>query len=854
MSSRRDFVRQSILGSTALALAAKLSAETPEAKLSPAFTLAAPVELNLAPAKWIWLPAGRTLPNSVIFFRKNINLKAKPVSAKGWILGETRYRLWCNGAQLQFGPAPYDPRWPEADPLDLSTQLQAGANTLGAEVLYYGHGDGTAPIGKPGFIFKLEIEYADSSTEMLVSDETWSCKIARAWPAGQYKRWYLRSFQEQFDARLYPLAWCTNAYRTDASWLKVALTGGSPDKPALATWAPDYMYDTSSDEPKASIRARSIPMMRHEVLQPARLAEQFVLNWKIPVREYFDFNLAVDQSVNIRTIKPLAWKKGQTLELDLKTGEAQLLTFEFAEQGVGFPYLKIEAPAGLSIELLVHEAHEVGGPKPILNTHFHSWTRFLCKKGLNSFETFDFESLKWLQLHLHGAAGKVRIIDLGYRRRIYPFPATAMIKVSDERIQKLMDASVNTMLNSCQETIVDGMARERQQYSGDCGHQILPLFQVFNDKQLPARYLTTYSQGLTKEGYFLDTWPAFDRLARLMERQLNMSPWGPVLDHSVGFVFDCWNYYLHTGELDAVKEPFPRLITLFNYFQKQVAADELLPVENLGVPYVWIDHNAYQKQRHKHCVFNLYLVAMLKNAFSPLAKAFGEKTIAEQAEAFGQKILRATQAKYWSESEGLFVCNQPWRAEEGGPRLDDRSLATAILYDLCPDGKTAPSIAALDKYPANLGLAYPANTIWRYWAMAKSGKILPLLNEWREKWWNEISSIQLNNTLAEDWNMKPDSNAQWSHCPIGPLAVFCSHIAGIQPLSPGYAETLIQPQLGDLPSLKFSGHTPKGPIELDLQQKNGHISGKIKVPSGVKATLSANGQKRLLSEGWNELG
>ena len=44
------------------------------------------------------------------------------------------------------------------DPLDLTDALQAGPNAIGAQVLFYGHGDGTWPIGKPGFLFRIEIE------------------------------------------------------------------------------------------------------------------------------------------------------------------------------------------------------------------------------------------------------------------------------------------------------------------------------------------------------------------------------------------------------------------------------------------------------------------------------------------------------------------------------------------------------------------------------------------------------------------------------------------------------------------------------------------------------------------------
>ena len=48
------------------------------------------------------------------------------------------------------------------------------------------------------------------------------------------------------------------------------------------------------------------------------------------------------------------------------------ITFEFEEQSVGWPNFTIEAPEGTVIEMLVHEAHQPGGPV-LLNSHFHSW-------------------------------------------------------------------------------------------------------------------------------------------------------------------------------------------------------------------------------------------------------------------------------------------------------------------------------------------------------------------------------------------------------------------------------------------------------------------------------------------------
>lgn len=101
-------------------------------------------------------------------------------------------------------------------------------------------------------------------------------------------------------------------------------------------------------------------------------------------------------------------------------GKAAILTFDFKEQSVGWPYFTIDAPEGTIVELLVHEAHQPGGPV-LLNSHFNAWSRFVCKEGINHFETFDFESLRWLQLHIRNNSRSVTVSNVGMRRRQYNF-------------------------------------------------------------------------------------------------------------------------------------------------------------------------------------------------------------------------------------------------------------------------------------------------------------------------------------------------------------------------------------------------------------------------------------------------
>ncbi len=174
-----------------------------------------------------------------------------------------------------------------------------------------------------------------------------------------------------------------------------------------------------------------------------------------------------------------------------------------------------------------------------------------------------------------------------------------------------------------------------------------------------------------------------------MQRQIDGAFWGPLLDHGVGFNFDCWNHYLETGDMAALDEPYPRLVRFADYLESIRGKDGLLPVENLGIPQVWIDHVAYRQQRHKQCAFNLYAAAMLEHALAPLARARGDQRRAEEFSRRGREIRTATVRRFWSAARGLFVNNLPWLDEEKGPRLCDRSLATAVLFDQCPEGNVA---------------------------------------------------------------------------------------------------------------------------------------------------------------------
>lgn len=385
---------------------------------------------------------------------------------------------------------------------------------------------------------------------------------------------------------------------------------------------------------------------------------------------------------------------------------------------------------------------------------------------------------------------------------------------------------------------MDGMGRERQQYSGDGAHQLHAIWLAFGETRLPARFVRTYSQGMTKDGYFLDCWPAYDRLNRIASRQLDLTPWGPLLDHGVGFNFDCYNHYMYTGDLTALAEVYPRLVRFAHYLKSIQGKNGLLPVVDIGVPWVWMD-NTFEKQQHKQCAFNLYASAMLGTAFARLCGQFGEAKERDFAIGFGKELYDATVKRFWSDEKGMFIDNRPWLRQDGQIRLHERTLSMAVLFDQCPNGKMERSVEALAKPGGNMRMCYPGNTVWRYWTLAKVGRTDVIIDDLRRRWAN-LDSVILNNTLQEHWHVRPDSRDQWSHCPVAPLIALYMCILGIRPLSAGFDECEVRPQLVGLGEISTVGHTVRGPIHFQSQGKAGNRNVAISMPSGCKGQLAVS--------------
>ena len=801
--------------------------------------------LDFYPASWIWLSCGRTLPNTELIFKKSFRLERLPEKACGWILADSRYVLYVNRKRVQWGPCPADPRRPEADPFDIRSFLVTGENLIEVNVLWFGRGEGTYVVSNPGMIFRLEI-YSGTEATLVKSDESWLVCVNRTLAPGQHEQWFLRALQEKRDLR-----------REEQIWSQARKLNCPSAKPLICACAGSGLPSVSSNAEDVFIRRRMIPLMREEFCE-FKFSDGGFVHWKRPVDDAFDFRIPESFELECASFD---FKAGSFELAAQKENEGVFFTFKLEEEACGWPELEIEAPGGTVVEFMYQESHDETRPCWLETAH-HDWTRFICAEGVNVLKPFDYFCLRWFQIHVHGNRNFVRIKMPRFRRRTYEFANQAEIRSGDGELQRLFDADINTLRNSIQEGNYDGSGRERQQYSGDVGHQQRAATMLFGEYRHGARYLRTYSDGLTLEGYFLDCWPGSDRLTRLGQRQLGATQWGPILDHGVQFVFDAYNHYMESGNSADLEPLIDKLIRFGYYLSSRRLENGLIPAEHelQMSTSVWMDHSpsyGWIDQKHKTCPFNLYIAAMLKSALAPLCRELGRLDDSERFAGIAEEFYAAVKKRFWSAELNTFVDNLPWADSEGFAWLSDRTISTAILFAYSDrtdlrfilhgglqgdksgkaDGRSALIPESMHKFkmPVRIGYSYPPNAVWRFRALmncGKSGKVLELLKEWAQQ-----VSVRVNNTLSECWDPLPDAAWEWSHCPVAPLDSLYYGLAGIHPLSAGFREMMIAPNCEGWEDISFSIFIPQGKISFDLKNYEAKKRIRYSLPEGCCWTL-----------------
>ncbi len=699
-------------------------------------------------AQWIG-SSSESARNSWYCFRKQIDLTNTPQKAIAKIACDSKYWLWVNDEMVvfegQLKRGPI-PQGTYYDEVDLTASLKKGRNTIAVLVWFWGkNGFSHNDSGKAGLIFDVAID-----DKTVISDTSWKIKVHPAYGStdGPHPNYRLPEANIRFDARKDMVGWQTSGFN-DVGWANAEELGSVPAGP----WG--------------------------------SLEKRPILQWK--------------NSGLINYVKT---------EVKKNDDGSQTVIGQLPYNCQVTPYLKIEAPAGKTINIQT-DNYRGGGPENVR-------AEYVTKDGVQ-----ECELLGWMNGHdmRYTIPKDVKVLAVKYRETGYNADFDGRFKCDDEVLNILWEKSKRTLYVTMRDNYMDCPDRERAQWWGDAVNEIGEAFYVFDAEKGPL---------LAKKGiYELARWQREDKVifspvpagipAKPGTQESN-GAWSKELPRqmlaSVGW-YGFWGYYWYSGDKQTMVDVYPHVR---DYLSLWKLGDDGLVIHRTG-DWDWTDWGSHKD------------VPVIENAWVHLAM----KAAVEMAKLTGNEAdIPGYQAKMKTIEANFnkaFWQGDRYRSAGHKGQTDDRANAMAVIAGL----------AKLEYYPAIKKIfkerfnASPYMEKYVLESLCMMDAPQQSLDRMKKRWAKQIESPLT--TLWEGWGLGKEGygggtyNHAWSG---GPLTILSQYIAGVAPTKPGFEQFAVLPQMASLKQIETIVPTKYGDIKLALRNET-TFEMKLEVPEGTRA-------------------
>lgn len=766
-----------------------------------------PVITRVWTARWIDVAGAPKQDYGVYHFRRTFDLPSKPDRFVVYVSGDNRYQLFANGKLVSWGPARSDLTHWRYETVDLASVLKLGKNVLAAVVWNDGQFRAVAQISnQTGFV--LDADTAEH--RMVNTGRAWKCIEDKAYspqplPREQVTGYYALAANERFDASRYPWDWEKIDF-DDSAW--------SPAEELTHAAARD-----SRDAPNRwMLVARSIPM---EEQTPQRMASLRRAEGVTASNEWLQGHSPV--SVPAHT------------QASLLVDQASLTT--------AYPELTVSGGKDATVEMRYTEAPFInrmpvvkGNRNEIAGKLFYGPAdTYVADGGAHrSYRPLFWRTFRYVQLNVETADEPLVLEDLRSTFTAYPFEKRAEFITeasSNDEIQRILTTGWRTARLCAHETYMDCPHYEQLQYGGDARIQMMVSLYMTGDARLMKNGIDLLNSSRTAEGATYSRAPSY-----LQQYIPPFSLWW------IGMVHDYWMY---VDDPDFVKQMLPgvrAVLDFYSRYQKPNGSLEHMPWWNF-VDWVkqWPNGEPLAEPDGSSAAALDLQLLLAEQWASDLERTLGSKALAGEYKSAAEHLQQTILATDWDSGRGLF-------ADQPSHRTYSQQVNTlAILAGVVPE-KQARSLlekTLSDPSLAQSSIYFRAYTNAALREVGLGDQYLDQLGAWRDM-------LAQGLTTWAEWNgsdVRSDCHA-WGASPNFELL---RTIAGIESMAPGFAQVRVAPNLGKLTHVTAKMPHPKGEIKVDLERKDGKLTGEVTLPDGIGGELVWSGKHRALKPGRNDL-
>ena len=749
-------------------------------------------------ANWIAAPNDAGNDYGIYYFRKTINLAAKPASFIIHVSADNRYKLYVNGTLVSLGPARGDIYYWNYETVDLSPYLTAGKNTVSALVF---NEAGFRPEAQITVRTAFIVQGNTASEEILNTNNSWKCTRDKGhYPIASF----VASAGELVDMNQAVKGW--NAVDLDDS---------------------DWPFAANLFQGKLKGMSDGFGWM----LAPSSLPQMELTYQRIPVLRKAT-GIAVPPSFPAtKTPLTIPANTTVTLLLDQTYLTNAYITLQFSngkDAGISMRYAE-----SMYDNLQLYGARK-SNRNEVEGKDFNGRKDSLLSDGSvgQSFTTLYWRSFRYISVTIQTKNDPLVIDDMYGTFTGYPFTYNAQFNTGDAGIKKILEIGWRTARLCAMETYFDCPYYEQLQYIGDTRIQAMVSYYNSGDDRLARNALTLMDHSRLAEGVTQSRWPT-----RSTQVISTFSLW------YIGMLHDYWMY---RADSNFIKDKLVSERAVLDFFSKYQQPDGSLK----NTPYWtfvdwadgkgWVFGSAPKGADGSIAVIDLQLLWAYQWAAEMEAK-MGMPAYAVLYRQKAAQLQQTIRRKYWDPVKMLYADTKDKNV------YSQHTNALAILTGMV-NNADMPGLCKKLLTDSTLTQCTIYFKYYLHQALVKGGlgdDYMNWLGIWRDNikmgltTWAEVSDLQNSRSDCHAWGASPNIE-------------FYRTVLGIDSYAPGFSKIKIEPHLGALTNVSGEIPHPNGKVAVAYVLERDKWRIRIRLPENTSGRLIWKDKTYVLKAGENE--
>ena len=372
-------------------------------------------------------------------------------------------------------------------------------------------------------------------------------------------------------------------------------------------------------------------------------------------------------------------------------------------------------------------------------------------------------------------------------------------RCSDDDINRIWEVAAYTMDLTTREFFMDGIKRDRWTWSGDAIQSYLMNYYLRFDTECVKR-----------------------TIRQLRGKDPVTAHINTIMDYTFYWFKSILDYYQYTGDVDFVREMWPRMVTLMDYVEGRLNADGM--AEGQPDDWIFVDWVDFPMHKRGTLCFEQILLMKAMETMALCAKLLGinKSDYRVKSEELRNKIKQT----FWSYDLKAYY----HAIEEGRMNTQITKFPNmfAILYGLAYEEERREIMQSVMLNPDIPTITTPYMRFYELETLCIDGLHTQVLQEMRDYWGG-----MLREGATSFWEKYVPSEQGTQHLamygrPYGkslchawgasPIYLLGKYYLGVRPTKPGYEEFEVRPSLGDLEWLQGDVPTPHGMIHVEMNR------------------------------------